>query len=47
MDVVKAQGGNRKTGSADVAPAYIQKLDSLEGKSLESSVSSEKIVQIR
>jgi transposase len=47
MDVVKAQGKNRKAGSADVALSYIKKLYMLEREARKQSYSIEQIHQMR
>ncbi|HKJ63929.1 MAG TPA: IS66 family transposase [Desulfopila sp.] len=46
-DVVKAQGKNRKAGSADVALSYIKRLYKLEREAREQSYSAEQIYQMR
>ena len=47
MDVVKAQGKNRKTGSADKALSYIKKLYKIEKEASEKELSPEEIFDIR
>ncbi|MCP4342743.1 MAG: IS66 family transposase [Desulfobulbaceae bacterium] len=47
MDVIKAQGKNRKTGSADKALSFIRKLYKLEKEAREKELSPEEIYQIR
>ena len=47
MDVIKAQGKNRKTGSADKAMSYFKKLYKIEKEAREKELSPEKILQIR
>ncbi len=47
MDVIKAQGKNRKAGSADVALGYIRDLYRLENEAKNLSYSPEEIFQMR
>ena len=47
MDVVKAQGKNRKSGAADKALSYIKKLYKLEKEAKKKDLSFEQIYQMR
>jgi len=47
MDVIKAQGKNRKIGSGDKALSYIRKLYQIEKEARESDLSPDKLYQIR
>jgi len=47
MDVIKAQGKNRKAGSADIALGYIRKLYEIEKKATTKSLSPDAIHQLR
>jgi transposase len=47
MDVIKAQGKNRKTGSADKALSYIKNLYKIEKEACEKELSPEEIFKIR
>lgn len=47
MDVIKAQGKNRKIGSADKALSYIRKLYRIEKEAREKGLSSDELYQIR
>lgn len=47
IDVIKAQGKNRKAGSADKALSYIKKLYKLEKEADEKELSPEEIYQLR
>jgi len=47
MDVIKAQGKNRKTGSADKALSYIKKLYKLEKEACAKELSPAEIYQLR
>ena len=47
MDVIKAQGKNRKAGSADKAISYIKNLYKLEKEAREQNLSPEEIYQMR
>lgn len=47
MDMIKAQGKNRKSGAADKALSYIKKLYRLEKKARREKLSSEKIYRMR
>ena len=47
MDVIKAQGKNRKSGSADNALSYIKKLYKLEKDAREKELSPEEIYRMR
>ncbi len=47
MDVIKAQGKNRKAGSADKAISYIKSLYKLEKEAREQKLSPKEIYQIR
>ena len=47
MDVIKAQGKNRKSGSADKALSYIKKLYKLEKEARTKEFSSEEIYRMR
>lgn len=47
MDVIKAQGKNRKNGSADVAMRYIRKLYKLEKQARKDKFSVEEIYHMR
>lgn len=47
MDVIKAQGKNRKAGSADKAISYIKSLYKLEKEACEQELSPEEIYQMR
>ncbi len=47
MDVIRAQGKNRKAGSADKAISYIKNLYKLEKEAREQKLSPEEIYQMR
>jgi transposase len=47
MDVVKAQGKNRKSGAADKALSYIKKLYKLEKEAKKKNLSFEQIYEMR
>jgi transposase len=47
MDVIKAQGKNRKSGSADIAVSYIKKLYALEKKAKDAGLSIAEIYTMR
>jgi transposase len=47
MDMIKAQGKNRKPGSADVALGYIRKIYKLEKEAQTHSYSADEIFQMR
>ena len=47
MDMVKARGKNKKSGSADVALSYIRKLYRIESEAKKRNLSHEEIFQLR
>jgi transposase len=47
MDMIKAQGKNRKTGSGDVALSYIRKLYKIEKEAAKKKLSHTEIFQLR
>lgn len=47
MDMVKAQGKRKKTGSGDVALSYIRKLYRIENEAKKKNLSHEEILQLR
>ena len=47
MDVIKAQGKNKKNGSADKALGYIRKLYRIEKEAREKGMSAEEVYQVR
>lgn len=47
MDVIKAQGKNRKNGAADKALSYIRKMYKFEREAKKNALSFEQIYQMR
>lgn len=47
MDIIKAQGKQRKSGAADEAMKYIKKLYALESRARQKELSFEEIYHMR